>query len=387
MAAASLLWPRSDTPAARGQMLEELRKVEGRFFGQALDSGAGHNQRSPFSILPSEGGYIYRYRDHGVPDPRTQPGLRYLGYGLFDDRNRVPEALMTRTPVERLRLHLRLHEGPAELPQLLAATLWLWLSLGGLGARSRRGFGSLRVHPVPGAAELPWPSPLPSLQPPAERAELLSQLINGVDAALDVFRQVLSRHSDLPLEIAGGAPHRQIRTLAGLQSAQALPLTFHSPGEALEFTGSLLRDFRSTLRRNALGLAPLPDYFSVKEALQTRFRVLPRTVARAAFGLPLPFYFRSLNGQKCRLEPRGRDRMPSPLHLRVHALRQGFALVLLNFTENMDVMLGETLTIDGTPLGTPDGRLLQQFVEWATAEAAASPLARRPAPGATGGRR
>ncbi len=383
MAAAALLWPRSDSSEAKRLMVNALRQVEGRFFGQAVDDGDG-SHRSWFSVLPSMGGQILKYRDEGVPDQKLKPGLRYLGYGLFDDRSRAPEALVTRDGPLTLTLRLRAEsvQDEKDLEALLGATLWLWLHLGGLGARSRRGFGSMKLC---GSSGVSWPTQPLCLNPPRTRQELLDRLIGGVDAALDVFRSILPRCTEHPLEQSGATPHRAIRSLFGLQTAKALPVFFTSPEEAMEETGRLMRDFRGTLRRNALGLAPLPDYFGVKQALQGHLKTLPRTVERAAFGLPLPFYFRSLNGAKCTLRPKDKkhDRLPSPLHLRVHALAPGcgFAMVMLNMSEGMDVLLGETLTIDGAAISSPDGKILDQFIDWASNEAARSPLGRRPPPG------
>ncbi|MDI7276944.1 MAG: hypothetical protein QME94_13280, partial [Anaerolineae bacterium] len=97
---------------------------------------------------------------------------------------------------------------------------------------------------------------------------------------------------------------------------------------ALEEVGETMRAFRC---RYGLG-RPGGDYSAVREFITTG--ATPRAVRRAAFGLPLQFYYTSLPGDA----PEGRkatiaggaglDRSASPLHLRVVPLAGGDCAVV-----------------------------------------------------------
>lgn len=369
--AAALLWPRDDSGDERARVIEALGQAESILFGST-------ERASPVVVLPPEGGVP---KEMPPPDPAEFPGVRYLGYGLFDDRNIVPESL--RTP-PLLRLTLGLRRDVAGVRELLGATVWLWMALGGLGARSRRGFGSMKLA---GAGDtLGWPDDL--RRDVATHAELVQQLVRGLDWATDVFREHLPKLTQHPLEIGKG-PHPELRTIRGIGTVTVLPVDAASGPEALERTGRLFRDFRSTLRRNDLGMPPLADYFAVKTSIQARRP--PSNVDRAAFGLPLPFYFRSLGGAKATFEPaperdlEDADRLASPLCFRVHTLGQDpdrkFVAVLVNLAEahGASPLLGRKIVERGMrrPFNAPDGKIITQFISWALAEAERAPYARR----------
>lgn len=366
-AAATLIWPANDTPQAREQAITDLRTVESLLFGDT-------KRISNLVVLPPEVDRN-RCRVYPAPDAKSSPGLRYLGYGLFEER--PPDAIYPGT----FALTLGLRSVSKSVPELLGATLWLWTALGGLGARSRRGYGSLRLSKA--ATELGIPREHLSLPP--RHSELLEQLRRGIDWVTEVFRKHLPTFMTSPLQ-SGRGPHLELRTLYGLQGPDALTVLPGMSGtgaEAMERMGRLFRDFRSTLRRHDLGMPPLPDYFAVKDSISSRRP--PNSLERAAFGLPLPFYFRSLQGAKATFKPEDKDedRLASPLLLRVHALETGpgrrYVATLINLVANelgdkgkyVHPLLGRALVSreqsDSFP--APSGLLLRQFTQWAKAEA------------------
>lgn len=376
MGAAAVLWPQPDTTTGSGPMLDSLRKAEREIFGGVH----GEAVRSRL-IVSTSGGAWCRITP---PDASRWPGTRYLGYGLFDGQQ-VPEALVTgpargwvcdpapatAQPVT-LRLELRRRgprdHVPAGIERLVCASLWLWTHLGGLGARVRRGFGSLRVAPPEG---LPWPAQRPA----ASRADLAQQLVDGIEWATAQFREALPLLGCTGLE-AGSGPHPSLRTLDGIDQVRTLPFDGPDAFSVLDHAGRLFRDFRSTLQRGRLGLPPLPDYFSVKHGLEQGQP--PRSVDRAAFGLPLPFYFRSLGGKKTTFRPAAGDRLASPLLFRVHALADGrYAVVLVDLGERAESgpLAGMSLVQDASPqpIPAPDGRLIRDFIAWANEQARRSP--------------
>ena len=94
------------------------------------------------------------------------PGLSYMFWSVFQQRR---DAIL---PGERFRLRLQTRPLPfaavevagrklemADSFELAAASLWLLLRLGGVGARVRRGAGGMRAVVEPEG----WPASLPSL--------------------------------------------------------------------------------------------------------------------------------------------------------------------------------------------------------------------------------
>jgi len=99
--------------------------------------------------------------------------------------------------------------------------------------------------------------------------------------------------------------------------------------KAMDEVGGILKNFRS--RRQ-------PDYQNVKNVLSGSSSGLP-SVERSAFGLPIVFYYRSLDGQKGTLEGSTNDRRASPLLIRVSRLANG------NYTVVMTVF--QSALLDG----------------------------------------
>ncbi|MCS7224465.1 MAG: type III-B CRISPR module RAMP protein Cmr1 [Armatimonadetes bacterium] len=194
------------------------------------------------------------------------------------------------------------------------AALWLLTHLGGVGARSRRGAGSLQVVDV--------------------RVDVSGDLLTGMP---DLVVQA-SHPAALRDEIGAGL--RTLRQALGVSSTPfssnqssydvldpnfckiwVLNKPFPRWQDALDAIGSQFRSFRS--RRQ-------PDYGLVRNFLQTGNRF--HTIQRAAFGLPIVFYFRSLSNTRAILQGTDHDRRASPLFFRVTKLRNGsFVLVLTLF--------------------------------------------------------
>jgi CRISPR-associated protein Cmr1 len=110
---------------------------------------------------------------NSAPDPRVEIRLRlnnrganpigYLGFGPIRYDRESGETIYHRArihPGEKLHLLLQWN-GPATHLDSLRKALWCWLNLGGIGGRSRRGFGSLvctAVHTRGGSEALIEPA-------------------------------------------------------------------------------------------------------------------------------------------------------------------------------------------------------------------------------------
>ncbi|MEZ4363812.1 MAG: type III-B CRISPR module RAMP protein Cmr1 [Kofleriaceae bacterium] len=368
-AAGSVLWPTDQSERARRRMIVELRKVESALFGDT-------EHASNVMVLPPKVSRA-QCQPFEIPDSRRSPGQRYLGYGLFEDGRR-PEAIYPHhTPIP---VTLRLRREITGAPDLLGATVWLWTALGGIGARSRRGYGSLRLVKADDAMRIKGHL----IDQPSTHTDLVKQLHDGIAWATNVFLEYLPKFTTHPLQRAPGGPHPELRTLYGIDgddSIVALAGMFGAASEAMERMGRLFQSFRSTLERHRLGMPPLADYFAVKNSITSRRP--PSSLDRAAFGLPLPFYFRSLQGAKATFLPQHADRLASPLLLRIHALKistgQRYVGTLINLVGRGDSYVHPLLARrlverkdkdkESGSFAPPNGAILRQFIQWAKTEA------------------
>jgi CRISPR-associated protein Cmr1 len=131
---------------------------------------------------------------------------------------------------------------------------------------------------------------------------------------------------------------------------------FSSWEEALDAIGRRMQQFRN---RRA------PDYQNVKNAVQGQHLTQP--VKRAAFGLPIVFYYRSLKGAKGTLEGERHDRRASPLFIHVNRLSNRKYVLVLTFFQAQFLEKGEKLKLkrQGLPayVGTPDLSLIDDFIQ------------------------
>ncbi len=361
----SVLCPSSSEQTARKAMLNTMRALETRLFG-ATDRASMLLMR-PARLLSGAG------RVRLPPPDRNHKGQSYLSYGVFDRRQET----YALKPGSEYELRFRLRSDPEGQEELLMdalrATLWAWSTFGGLGARSRRGWGSVEIlsTELDGA---PWVWQGDDLRQPEGINGLLNATVKGLQQLFADF-SALSR--SVNFQPSQGKPLVQMRTLAGLK--RIVPLRHHlKPLEALEQAGARRLRFRSTLARGRARLRPLPDYFEVKAAIQNQPGA-PRRVERAAFGLPLPFYFRSLGGQKSRFIPKtpGADRLASPLQVRVRPItlrgEPYYVPLFADLSERAgaDPLLEQGIRMNNRriPVPRPNGGLISTFLDWAHTQA------------------
>ncbi|MCL6507486.1 MAG: hypothetical protein K6T59_10695, partial [Bryobacteraceae bacterium] len=175
--------------------------------------------------------------------------------------------------------------------------------LGGIGSRSRRGGGSVQVTNVQGQL----PSGVPDLQ---VRAQSPQQLRDELTNGLRQLRTLISTGS--PRATISATPNFDVLHPNTCRIV-VLNRTWNTVEQTLDEVGQRFRTFRD--RRQ-------PDYQNVKNVVSGTSPTL-QSVERAAFGLPIVFYYRSLGGQQGTLQGGIHDRRASPLLMRVVRLANG----------------------------------------------------------------
>jgi CRISPR-associated protein Cmr1 len=238
--------------------------------------------------------------------------LHYLGYGPIDKgtlkRDYLPPKAETCFELQWNRTV------PEEWKTIFERSLWAWLHLGGLGVRSRKGFGSLRLMKVDGDGA-------DRLAPPETREKYLEQA-----------------RSRLPL----GSTHGALPEWTHFSANSRIYLgTERNEGalDAMERLGAWLIGFRRRygsptdnrpLRKDGTGSLSGRDYTWAAPNGKNPRGGFPD---RAGFGLPLPFK-RNITPQYSVGEsvlweaPGGDPRRASPLLLHVARLGDEFVPVL-----------------------------------------------------------
>ncbi|MBI5305483.1 MAG: type III-B CRISPR module RAMP protein Cmr1 [Chloroflexi bacterium] len=159
------------------------------------------------------------------------------------------------------------------------AALWLLTHLGGLGARARRGGGNLALHPTDPTQ---IPSGLPAWETRAHTAaELQRELADGIHQCRAALRcNAWCDQNEIAALPAFDILHPQTCSIRVWNRAP-----FPNWQTALEAIGQAFKNFRSR--------KPESDYATVKAAVDMQSDSLD-PVQRAAFGLPIVFYYRSL---------------------------------------------------------------------------------------------
>ncbi|MBA3532091.1 MAG: type III-B CRISPR module RAMP protein Cmr1 [Ardenticatenales bacterium] len=247
----------------------------------------------------------------GPPKPKhdftrqERNALNYLWYGLHQRQGRGKDLQIRYRPLfppgESFKIRLQVRPTRYDRSQSFeeaCRALWLLMTLGGLGARSRRGSGILVVNELEGE----WPANVP--QPYQGEANSPRALVSLLTQGLHDLHGARMEKYPNPLPYANLRPDRY--TLVVFDKV------WNDWESALTELGEAFRDFRSRHQ---------PDYDTVKNFILSGRAA--QTVERAAFGLPLPFYYRSLNGGKATVEGDGYDRSASPLHFRLWPLQDG----------------------------------------------------------------
>jgi CRISPR-associated protein Cmr1 len=229
---------------------------------------------------------------------RNDSGLNYLGFSLdqrFKKDNPKPQRSYIKES-QTFKLIISFHPRATEEDEKkFFATLWLAFNLGNFGSRSRRGFGSIKITPINNhnINDLYGLS----FNPTQNLKEWIKQNLNKIKTyinptqnafdSLKIYKIEKSNFNQLKnwlKEVQKGRQGKFLKKQWGKNN-------INNHMNLLDFMGFLLSAFRSY--RN-------PDYQNAKNILQNKTNNLTNnlTFERAIFGLPLNFYFSSLNTEK-----------------------------------------------------------------------------------------
>jgi len=313
--------------------LDDLRKAEAAVFG-------GTDAASPVVVR------IQSQAIRTIPFSQLAPGIAYLFFTkqVFTKQEPERSAIQAGTSFQLILSERAGISAETALHRAYAA-LWLLTHLGGLGARARRGAGGVQATQVQ--------EQLKDLPPLIVQATSPEQLQKELRDGLQKLRSIIS--SQGPAKVSNPSAFDILHP--DVCKIWVINRTFDSWVEALDAIGQAMQQFRN--RRE-------PDYSNVKSAVQGA--PLKRPVERAAFGLPIVFYYHSLGNLRGTLKGSNHDRRASPLVIRVVRLANNqFVLVLTQFYAEL-LPPSELLLLErgrGGPMkaGLPDLGLIDAFLK------------------------
>ncbi|MCX7597873.1 MAG: type III-B CRISPR module RAMP protein Cmr1 [Armatimonadetes bacterium] len=314
------------------------RQQEAKYFG-STDEG-----QAPclLQVRPAEGRQewpLQRYRDlfSRGSGTHTRNGIVYLGYSLRlgeNQRKAIPEKTQLRLEVIATR------RADENARRAWAGALWLLGHLGGLGARSRRGLGTVALQEWRCEQGSAW-APILAALPIAHRAENHAQWQEALKKGLSALRSWF-----------GEAPEPDHTCLGRGCKMLVAPVGFRSWEEALNEAGLRLQEFRQ--RRP-------PDYGNVRDYLWGGR--LTQAPERAAFGMPLTFRFGG--GRTATFQPEHHDRCASRLLIRVVQIGEKYHPLFVLLSGPV-CPPGEKVAVKERPhhlLDPPDDAVLLDFFE------------------------
>jgi CRISPR-associated protein Cmr1 len=320
------------------QYLDDLHRREALVFGEA-ERGSAIVLRTPDPPRT------------GIVQELNQQGIGYLWFSM-KGRGQGPRQAISAGAAWRVFLQQR-----GSNPQLIsraAESFWLLAQLGSLGARSRRGAGSIQIK-----QEMNWPTDVPS---PIVAATTPDALQTELAAGLRVIRNNLAQWMGAtPAAVIMDSEYNVLHP--NCCKIWVVNKTFRHWRDGLEAVGAAMQSFRSRFPLHRYSTVP-NDYLNVKTAMQGGNLAQP--VQRAAFGLPIVFYFSSLRGQRGTLEGDEHARRASPLWIRVTQLANGqFVVVITTFYARL-LAAGERLKLkrQGPParVSAPGWQALDLFL-------------------------
>lgn len=261
----------------------ELHRQEGKLFGSAADNGPGQGQ---FMLRVA----TQRLKMGNPPAPKS--GTQYLlGQGLYHFKNNY-----LRSAILQGELSIQCILKPSILEesesQITEAILALGL-LGGLGSRSRKGFGSLSIQ---------------SLSINGNHADIPNNL--------EEYKQVISRWQD-----NAATPFPPI-TAFSKESRIDVSFSDGVPEQLLNDVGEELQLYRSWGRNKKVNGKNAEQNFKSDhdEVLDIAGGTSPKRLPkRSVFGMPHNYFYSSSN-QKVDITPAdgSRTRRASPLFIHAH---------------------------------------------------------------------
>ncbi len=250
------------------------------------------------------------------------PGLIYLFFSTYGDNKRDPRGCFPPGSHFKVILQTRLNrQEDQQCLKLAIGAMWLLIHLGGLGSRSNRGGGNLKVKNQFQPLNLGLEFKIEAV----DIQSLSKELSQGIRLVKELYREIIpsSQASQVSAPTQFDILHPQTSNIYLWQSGDT---------ESNDYWDTLLDDFGVHYQnfRSRYKDAQYYDYGEIKEWLRTNGVSSIATVKRAAFGLPIQFRFRSLSNKSAFVEATGKiNRSASPMRIKIIELSNNKKVVVI----------------------------------------------------------
>jgi CRISPR-associated protein Cmr1 len=343
-------WWRATQGGRFGDSLDDMRKAEAALWGAASTPKVPAQSKVQIRILSAEHGssvkpFKVELNDRGRPVPKERRESNvpaYVAFPLQPDRKEAEGIWHGRAKLAEVRRCIRFQleiTFPSDNSVEVHAALWAWENFGGVGGRTRRGFGALHLVSVKG-------NPIPFL---VKMGQLEDTKL------LDVVRSALEEELNSPERVVEGEVWPA--DVPRLHYGASFELTAVKDG-AEEAWASLIdalkafRQLRNPGHPPKRSRWPEPEYIRSDDLTGQRLQKhqpvrLIKAFPRAAFGLPIIFQFhpqqrpreddplnKESDPRTTMLTLKDKERLASPLILRPLKVAEGkyvgLALILNN---------------------------------------------------------
>lgn len=326
----------------------EVREDESRIFGSAGNDVGQAKVHLRLKLPENAGQYkdpILKYAD-GEP---VGPGARYLGYGVVEAvasrKKNTKEGQILRSCLKypfngALNLLFKNGTSDGDVENVASALIAMGL-FGGLGSRSRKGYGSFNLVELKLGEETLFRMP--------RDVEDLKLNIGSF------FKDhCITAHSRLPPYTAYSDQTRIDIVESGSDPLRLL----NSVGEAMQLYRSWGRNGKVNDQNSERNFKD--DHDLVADAIKTRVSTHPR---RVVFGLPHNYYFSSYQ-EKVDVKPARLERRASPLFIHIQELSNGqYAAVTAIFPSEF-LPEGERIRVGSSVVPqNVDYSVLEEFID------------------------
>ncbi len=287
--------------------VSKVREDESCIFGSA-GNDVGQSRVHLSLMLPEN---VVQYKDpilkYADGEP-VGPGARYLGYGVVEavpsKKRNTREGQILRSclkyPFDGI-LNILIKNGTNEddIKSVVAALIAMGL-FGGLGSRSRKGYGSFNLAELKFGDEVLYKTP-----------KDVEELKNGIESFFKNYG--IKAYPNLP-------PYTAYSDCTRIDIADKGPdplRLLNSVGEAMQMYRSWGRNGKVNGKDSERNFKD--DHDLAIESIKTKVSTHPR---RAVFGLPHNYYFSSYQ-EKVDVKPARLERRASPLFIHIQELSNG----------------------------------------------------------------
>lgn len=307
-------WFRALALAELNGNTDEVEKLEGILFGTTISTDGKKAQKALYSLKIQQ----QNIKVGGRGSEERGPGISYLAYGINNYDNRSRKNLYTRDYIEKdaklkiilmenIGIKRNIDETDFKLAQkLLLNTLKIVGIFGGLGSRSRKGFGSLTL------------AKLELINSKKNRQTLIDSIYCGNDNELkNEINNLLEKTKEY-----GKSPDNIPYTALSKFTKTIITKKFNSAAEVLDEIGKEMLRYRSYGRNGRVQVLgeESEQIFKDDHDLVYDFTInnsINKHPRRVVFGLPHNYFF-SGGGKKVYIN--STHRRSSPLFIHVHRL-------------------------------------------------------------------